>query len=133
MPFHRLVMMALRRRQAAHSINLNRKALTLLEILISVIILALVVTGLANVFVAGKRYIQHNRSRMTGGELGKYFLDPLQTDVNASTWSTNRLGTHTASPVNVTLDRQYTGTYTITNNSPATNINKVKVNITWTE
>jgi Tfp pilus assembly protein PilV len=46
---------------------MNKKALTLFEIIVSVVILALAVTGLANVFVAGKRYIQHSRSRMTGG------------------------------------------------------------------
>jgi len=115
---------------------MNRKALTLLEILISVIILALVVTGLGNVFVAGKRYIQHSRMRMTGGEIGKYFLDPLQNDVNQSTWgTTSRLGVP-ANAVEQTASidgRTYTADYTVTNNSPIANLNKVKVIITWTE
>lgn len=113
---------------------MNNKALTLFEILVAVIILALVVTGLANVFVAGKRYIQHTRARMTGGELGKVFLDPLQNDVNQSTWgTTSRLGQESAPVQNVTLDREYTGTYTINRDSPIANINKVKVDITWNE
>jgi len=121
-------MMALRRRQAAHSINLNKKALTLLEILISVIILALVVTGLANVFVAGKRYIQHSRMRMTGGELGKYFLDPLQMQVRQDTWATNPLGTNNITGAVVA---GYTPTYTTT--TLPSNIKKVKVTVNWIE
>ena len=117
---------------------MNKKALTLFEILVSVIILALVVTGLANVFVAGKSYIQHSRSRVTAVELGKFFLDPLQNDVNQTTWtSTSKLGTK---PINyqqiVPIDnKSYTGIYTFTNHldnpSIPENINKVKVQITW--
>ena len=114
---------------------MNKKALTLLEIIVSVIILALVVTGLANVFVAGKRYIQHSKMRMSGGELGKHFLDPLQNDVNASTWNTtSRLGTASAAPTSATIDgKQYGASYVISNNSPATNLNKVTVTVNWTE
>lgn len=66
---------------------MDRRALTLLEIIISMVILALVITGLVNVFVAGKRMIQHNRSRISGGELGKTFLDPLQAYVRVDTWA----------------------------------------------
>lgn len=65
----------------------KKTGLTLLEILISTIILALVMTGLANIFIAGKRYILHSRARMTGGELGKLFLDPLQMDVRQDEWN----------------------------------------------
>lgn len=74
--------------------KINKRALTLFEILVSVVILALVITGLANVFVAGKRYIKYSRLRMGGGEIGKRFLDPLQTYVRQNDWntSTNRLG-----------------------------------------
>jgi Tfp pilus assembly protein PilV len=72
--------------------NNNKKALTLFEIIVSVVILALVITGLANVFVAGKRYIKYSRLRMSGGEIGKRFLDHLQAYVRQDTWSTNPLG-----------------------------------------
>lgn len=110
----------------------NKKGLTLFEILVSVVILALVVTGLANVFVAGKKYVQHNKMRMSGGEVGKYFLDPIQNDVNASTWTTNGVGTGAIPTETKSIDgKSYTGTYTVSNDSPLTNINKVKVEVKW--
>jgi Tfp pilus assembly protein PilV len=95
--------------------KINKKALTLFEILVSVVILALVITGLANVFVAGKRYIKYSRLRMGGGEIGKRFLDPLQTYVRQNDWntSTNRLGVVQAWPGSV-ID-QYTPSYVSSN------------------
>jgi type II secretory pathway pseudopilin PulG len=113
---------------------MNNKAMTLFEILVAVIILALVTAGLANVFVAGKRYIQHSRLRISGGELGKQFLDPLQNDVNASTWITTRLGIGGTSQLTDSIGGTvYTCTYDInTTNLPA-NLNRVKVSISWPE
>lgn len=117
-----------------------KKGFTLLEIIVSLVILSLTVAGLANIFVSGKKWLLHARSRMTAGELGKYFLDPLQMQVRQDTWSSTCLGTGT--PANCPdqtigqaqgLDRNYTASYTANPNSPITNLSKVKVNITWTE
>jgi len=66
--------------------NENKKGLTLMEIIVATVIFALAVAGLMNLFVAGKRYILHSRSRMSGGELGKVFLEPLQMSVRQDTW-----------------------------------------------
>src|SRR3989338_3325526 len=68
--------------------QLYTKGFTLLEVLVSAIILALVLVGMVNVFIVGKRMIVHSRSRMSGGELGKLFLAPLQGGVRADTWGT---------------------------------------------
>jgi Tfp pilus assembly protein PilV len=57
---------------------MNKKGLTLIEILVSLVILILVVASLASVFVSAKMQIAHSRSRLTGTELGKYFLDYFQ-------------------------------------------------------
>lgn len=57
-----------------------------MEIIVATVIFALAVAGLMNIFVAGKRYILHSRSRMSGGELGKVFLEPLQMSVRQDTW-----------------------------------------------
>lgn len=65
---------------------MRKRGFTLLEIIISVVIFTLTVTGMANVFLTGKRWILHARSRMAGGELGKFFLDPLQMEVRQDTW-----------------------------------------------
>jgi len=59
----------------------NQKALTILEILIASVILAVTAAGLSGVFVSGKKYIHHARMRMVGGELGSAFIDPLQAAV----------------------------------------------------
>ncbi len=67
-------------------ITRNNKALTLAEIIISTVILSIVMLGLTNLFVSSKRYIALARARMTGGELGRVFIDPLQMYVRQDTW-----------------------------------------------
>jgi len=124
---------------------MKKKGLSLLEIVVSTTLLALVTTGLANLFVAGKRYIAHTRSRMAGGELGKYFLDPLQMYVKQTDWNNTNSDYVSSNPLHkrtnqagnsVTLDRTYNSSYTVSvlsnfaNNSAA---RKVKVDITWQE
>lgn len=70
----------------------TKKGLTLLEILISTLIFALIVTSLVNLFVAAKRLTQHTRSRIQAAELGRLFLDPLQMDVRQDTWDNSPVG-----------------------------------------
>ena len=113
----------------------NKKSLTLIEIVISLVIFSLVMAGLTNVFFAAKRYIIYNRSLMTGGELGKLFLDPLQMDVRQDTWDQagNRLnvGTFTDTSIASIAGRKYDAAYEVS--EPLLDIRKVKVDITWTE
>ena len=119
-------------------IDMPKKGLSLIEILVAAIILALVMTGLANTFIAAKRHILHSRLRMTAAELGKYFLEPLQMQVRQDEWGTaNCLSQancldETAGPAEG-LDRDYTAHYTITPDRPISNLNRVRVDITWTE
>jgi len=114
------------------------RGISLLEIVIAMVILALVLVGLVNVFVMSKGYIAHSRSRISAGELGKQFLDPLQAYVDQSTWEE-------AGGNNLSRDHNFTGSKTIVNNieftpqynvtaGPAgTELRKVTVNITWNE
>ena len=113
-----------------------------MEIIISMVILALVITGIANVFVAGKRLILHSRSRMAGGEVGKIFLDPLQAYVRQDTWAgSNCFNTNNgSSPANMTNCPSVPATYTIGTSTYTpqyyisnidTDIKKVKAKITW--
>jgi type II secretory pathway pseudopilin PulG len=137
----------------------NRRALTLVEIIVAVIIMAFVMLALSNLFLSGKRYIAHHRARMTGGEIGRLFLDPLQMAVrqgesasgaqdgwnqanNALTGGIiycDGVGGHTQIPGCPTqTDRTlgtivYNATYTITNNSPINNLKRVKLDVSWTE
>ena len=127
---------------------MSKKGLSLLEILVSCVILSLTLIGLANIFVSAKRYILHSRARMAGGELGRLFLEPLQMHVRQDTWNQtgNALnigvtycGQNPQNPIcpseaNRTLDRiVYNATYDITNHPNAPNIRKVVVNIRWNE
>jgi Tfp pilus assembly protein PilV len=116
---------------------MSEKGLTLIEILVSAVILALVLTGLVGIFIAGKGYVLHGRSRMTASELGKYFFAPLQMQVRQDDWGNNCLSQGNCLPQTIGaaqgLDRDYTAKYTITNNNPINNLNKVRVDITWSE
>ena len=114
--------------------------MTLIEILVSVFILALIATGIGSLFISGERWALHSRSSMAGGELGKHFLDPLQMQVRQDTWNNaavNCLGTgncpNQTLGIAEGLGRNYTAVYSVSNNTPIANLNRVVVNITWTE
>lgn len=124
---------------------MNKRGFTLLEILVAAVIMAMVMTGLAYVFLAGKRHLLYTRSKIQAAELDRLFLAPLQMQVKQSDWDSpsndynppNLLqkGTRTGSAE--TLDGiDYTPTYEISvppgfsSDSP---MRKVKVAITWNE
>lgn len=116
---------------------MNKKAFTLLEIIISTVIMALVTAGLAHIFVIGKRRIIYTRSKMQTAELGRLFLDPLQKDVRQDLWLTNCLGAETGCPGAESLDGiTYTPTYTIDDilmGGTNPSLRKVTVTISWDE
>jgi len=109
--------------------------LSLLEIVVSTLIMALVMVGLVNVFLIAKRYMLSSRSRTAVGELGRYFLDRLQDDVRQDQWGSNCLssdptaGCPSAQTVGPIL---YTPSYAISDLT-GTTLRKVKVTITWNE
>lgn len=65
----------------------KERGFSLLEVFIALIILALIMSGLANVFIAVKRLTVHSRSRAQSAELGRLVLSPLQMDVDQSGWN----------------------------------------------
>ena len=117
---------------------MRKSGLSLLEIMISVLILAITLASLANVFVSGKRYILHARSRIRAAEMGKFFLEPLQMQVNQGAWATNPLGQASGTPLSAgpgfTLDTiPYSGNYTISSVPNNTALRKVVLTVSWTE
>jgi len=114
---------------------MNKKGLSLLEVLIAAFILSLVVTGLLAVFISGKTLVLHSRARMTGGELGTYFLDPLQQEVRQDKWDNNCLSnTSNCVTQNETLGGiEYSANYSTSNVDGTTNLRRVTVNIIWNE
>ena len=124
-------------------ILMRKTGLTLMEIIVSVLLVALVFMGLANLFVVGRRYIMHARSRMAGGELGKVFLDPLQMDVRQDEWGDTdyvdpdnrlRLGTRESNAQIGGIS--YNAAYNVTGfpELPATSqMRRVRVDLQWVE
>ncbi|MCX5705552.1 MAG: prepilin-type N-terminal cleavage/methylation domain-containing protein [Candidatus Omnitrophica bacterium] len=129
---------------------MGKRGFTILEVLISAVILALVTLGLVNVFVVAKRYMAHSRSRTAGGQIGKLFLDPLQMAVRQDTWGANSLSqgvsycdsvvghAQNASCPPGAAERQINGVtydakYDISFNTPIPGLTKVKLFISWNE
>jgi prepilin-type N-terminal cleavage/methylation domain-containing protein len=123
---HQLALLALRIVK-----NGAMKGVTLLEIIISLIILSIIIAGLASVMVLGKRFILHSGSRMAGGELGRLVFDPLQMQVSQKDWATNCLGAGTGCPTGaVTIGGiDYNPAWSIT---PVAGTSLRRVSITWT-
>lgn len=127
---------------------MDNKGLTLLEILVAVLILALVMVGIANVFIASRRHLGYSRSKIQAMQLGRLFLAPLQKDVTMGERSlgaqdgwqqtNNCLSSNGTSPgcpdAETTLGpiTYHAPTYEITPVADTT-LRKVKVTITWDE
>lgn len=113
---------------------MDRKALTLIEIVVSVLILALMTAGMASLFISGKRWVLHSRSSIAAAELSKYFLEPLQMQVNQSTWNTSCVGANICTSSTQTVDNiNYTATYNSSNVTGVPTLRRVQVTINWTE
>lgn len=115
-----------------------------MEIIVSLVILSITMAGLLNVFISAKKHSFRSRSRVSAGELGKYFLDPLQMDVTMQErtagaqngWGqvNNCLSSNPTSgcPSAQTVGNMpYTPAYTI-DTVTETQLKRVKVAITWT-
>ena len=127
----------------------SKKGFSLLEIVVAATLFALIVAGLANVFVAAKRWLLHSRLKMTAGELGKYFLEPLQVNVKQSDWDTAAGDYKTTNPLYIHAwtgsvvspgGKDYAPDYSVArvpapgvgSTAPA-QMRKVKVQVKWTE
>ncbi len=113
----------------------NIAGLSLLEILIAMMILALVLVGFSNVFVVSRSYMKHSHSRISASQAGAMFLEPLQNAVNQSNWdlSSNPLYPQTTVGAARTIGGVvYTPSYVI-DNITSTTLRRVKVDIIWNE
>jgi len=116
---------------------MHRKGMTLIEILVSSVIFALIISGLVSVFVMSKGHNVHARARTTASQLGKFFLDPLQMEVDQEHWDTNCLGRHAVGDCpdgTETIDgRTYDAVYNVTDVGNNTDLRRATVTITWNE
>jgi len=124
----------------------KKSGFTLVEILVSAVIFALLIVGLLSVFASGNRLMTHARERITGTELGRFFIDPMQMDVRQDTWNSNSLDL-SASPVALTSqevnNRDFSANYTVADGNSlgvnydsalaGTDLRRVTTKIIWTE
>ena len=118
--------------------NMKHQGLSFIELLIAMVILGMTLAGFINVFASAKRLIALSQGRMSGGEIGRLVLDPLQTQVREDRWGTatavHCLSTNSCAPVAVAIqNRNYNAVYTIDNEQPIANVNRVTVDINWNE
>jgi prepilin-type N-terminal cleavage/methylation domain-containing protein len=113
-----------------------KKGVTLLEIIVSTIILSIVMLGLANIFVIAKRYSQHTRSKIQAAEVSRFFLDPLQAQVRNDEWDSNCLGTGNCLGMCASQwlnNINYQVTYCITDVAATPTVRRVKITLDWNE
>ncbi|MDD5129877.1 MAG: prepilin-type N-terminal cleavage/methylation domain-containing protein [Candidatus Omnitrophica bacterium] len=119
----------------------NNPGFTLVEVIVSMVVFALVVVGLSSVFVSGGKLIMHNRERMTSAQLGKFFLDPLQSYVRQDTWDQagNELALGSRPGVTQSINnRDFSEVHTVADGSTdaaltGTALRRVISTISWTE
>ncbi|MEW6074802.1 MAG: prepilin-type N-terminal cleavage/methylation domain-containing protein [Candidatus Omnitrophota bacterium] len=112
---------------------MQKKGVTLIEIIVATLLFSVIMFGMVNLYLTAKRYVLHSRYKNTGGQLGKFFLDPLQMDVRNDQWGTNCLSGGAGCPVNQTIYHvNYIPNYTI-NNVAATDLRRVILTINWSE
>jgi len=111
---------------------MNKKAVSLVEILVATMILAVVMGGLMSAVVSGQRYLLHTRNRISASQAVKSKLEVLYKEVRQDTWSSpsNPLRIPSSTSSNdcggVTCDA-------IVATSDKDGLRKVKVDITWRE
>jgi prepilin-type N-terminal cleavage/methylation domain-containing protein len=117
---------------------MERKGFSIFEILISMIILSVAITGMITLYTSSKMFLLHGRSTFAGTELGKNFLEPLRLDVRQDEWGTNCVssdGTNTggcSTAVWTVGSIGYHPSY-VKSLVGATSLRRVTLNVTWTE
>ena len=111
--------------------------LSLVEVLVSMMIFALIAGGLSNLFVSTRAITLFHRHRIVAAELGRYFLDPLQMQVRQDQWGSNCLstpGTNTnCNTAAVSIDgTDYTPEY-VKSQIAGTEIRRLRLTIRWSE
>lgn len=131
----------------------KEKGLSLFEIIVATMILAIIITGLANIFVSVRRFNLNSQLKMSGGELGEFQLSRFSDEVRQDQWDGSSddyqagsllrktgEGGVTEDPITLSSspypERQYTPTYTVSvppSFAETSQMRKVKVTLTWAE
>jgi type II secretory pathway pseudopilin PulG len=116
---------------------MHKKSFTLLEVLVSAIILVTTLAGLLATFVAVRKAVLRSGRRLTAFNVGRRVLEDLYKEVDGSSWDSGRLnatytenGTLSIPPENIA----YNWNYTVTNMSASGyDYRQVSVRVTYPE
>ncbi|MCF7917035.1 MAG: hypothetical protein K9L61_04585 [Candidatus Omnitrophica bacterium] len=97
-----------------------KKAVSLLEILVSAVLLSLVVGGLTSAFFSVREYIRHAKERSTAADLAYSHSRTLYQDVRGDTWDTGRLSDGTNQSLPLSGDPRWNDIDNINYESPNT-------------
>ena len=120
--------------------NFGQRAFTLVEIVISTVILAIAVLGVMSAFVSGTKLVAASKYRLQAINYAQGILEGLRQEVRADTWSIGGLsfGTHYSCPgpgSNPLADFSGNCQYTVKDIDMGSDSNKPKrvdVTVTWT-
>ena len=65
---------------------MNRKGVTLVEIIIATLVLALMATGFFSVFLSGRAFVQRSKRRVLAVEIARQEVEKMRHLVKADTW-----------------------------------------------
>ncbi|MCM8757824.1 MAG: prepilin-type N-terminal cleavage/methylation domain-containing protein [Candidatus Omnitrophica bacterium] len=122
---------------------MKKNALTLIEVVVSLVILSITIAGTSNLFVSARRYIRHSRCRIQAVNLARYILDSFPLNVRQDAWvitdynNALKKGTHTLADEwmgfpNIRYRPEYIAT--VPSGIPETSaFRKIKLTIRWIE
>ncbi len=110
----------------------KKKGFTLVEILVASVLFFLVILGLASVFVSAKRLTLHARERMVSAEIGRFFVDSLQSEVKQDGWNNSIFVLGKAPETQTINNTVYTATYAISDVA-GTDLHRVITTISFAE
>jgi len=117
---------------------MNKKAFSLVEIIVSLIILSLTFSILLVVPIASRRYIQRANRRLAAANLAREFLNNLYPEVRIDTWNTGNLkihnGTNNKSIIEIYNNLSVTSSYNLEYNveqPPNREYRQVTVNVSY--
>jgi len=121
---------------------MGKGGFTILEVFVATCLIALVMVGLANIFLAGKNLILHSREKAAAAELAKFLLEPLYFEVNQTNWNEVSLdynvgnlqkGSRSGSIISIPFGATFSTYFDVSEVPPGglDQMRKVVLDITW--
>lgn len=99
--------------------NTESRAFSLVEIIVSITLIATVFAGLLGTFVVVRRYVRHAQRRLSAMNIGRLNLNKLYLEVRQDTWDSNTSLLRPGETFNLTAmnisNTVYGGNYTVSN------------------